>query len=34
MLASGFVLAVWLILFLGWFNPRFNGEGSGNMAKT
>jgi len=25
-LASGFVLAVWLILLLGWLNPRFNGE--------
>jgi urea transporter len=25
-LASGFVLAIWLILFLGWLNPRFNGE--------
>lgn len=25
-LASGFVLAVWLILFLGWLNPRFSGE--------
>ena len=34
MLASGFVLAVWLILFLGWFNPRFNREGSGKVAKT
>jgi urea transporter len=25
-LASGFVLTVWLILLLGWLNPRFNGE--------
>ena len=25
-LASGFVLTVWLILVLGWLNPRFNGE--------
>ena len=27
-LASGFVLTVWVILFLGWLNPRFNGEGA------
>jgi urea transporter len=26
-LASGFVLTVWVILFLGWLNPRFSGEG-------
>lgn len=25
-LASGFVLTIWLIVFLGWLNPRFNGE--------
>jgi urea transporter len=23
-LASGFVITVWLIIFLGWFNPKFN----------
>jgi hypothetical protein len=23
-LASGFVITVWLIIFLGWFNPIFN----------
>jgi urea transporter len=33
-LASGFVLTVWLILLLGWLNPRFNGERPGNAAKT
>ena len=36
-LASGFVLTVWLILLLGWLNPRFNGdmtlvEGAGNSS--
>jgi urea transporter len=25
-LASGFVLSIWLMLFLGWLNPRFAGE--------
>ena len=25
-LGSGFVPTVWIIVFLGWLNPRFNGE--------
>ena len=33
-LASGFVLTVWLILFLGWLNPRFNGEKTTGKAET
>ncbi len=32
-LASGFVLTVWLILLLGWLNPRFNGQGPPAKAK-
>jgi urea transporter len=32
-LASGFVLAVWLIIFLGWLNPRFSGEKTPGEAK-
>jgi len=31
-LASGFVLIVWFLLFLGWLNPRFNGETADNAA--
>lgn len=31
-LASGFVLTVWLILLLGWLNPRFSGEASKDAA--
>jgi urea transporter len=33
-LASGFVLAIWLMLFLGWLNPRFNGEKTVGKAAT
>ena len=33
-LASGFVLTVWLIIFLGWLNPRFNGGESSDNAKS
>lgn len=33
-LASGFVLTVWLILLLGWINPRFNGEATRSATGT
>jgi len=33
-LASGFVLTVWLIVFLGWLNPRFSGEKLPAKAET
>jgi urea transporter len=33
-LASGFVLTVWVILLLGMFNPRFNGEVARNAAEN
>ena len=33
-LASGFVLTVWLILLLGWLNPRFNGEATRSATGT
>jgi hypothetical protein len=33
-LGSGFVLTVWIIVFLGWLNPRFSGETTlGKAAK-
>ena len=33
-LASGFVLTLWLIMLMGWFNGRFNGTGSQSKAEN